>query len=131
MTVVLGMTELWKMSQSPRRPPLSRQWVERIAAAAHRLAHTVERMLKLVRGGDFSQPIDSQTIELDSSSNHGRRALAVSRRRQQSVAIDFGEPRAVEADPFKMSDVLINLLANAVKFTPDGGTIRLDVRSTA
>ena len=35
----------------------------------------------------------------------------------------------IEADPSKISDVLTNLLANAVKFTPDGGTIRLEART--
>jgi signal transduction histidine kinase len=30
-----------------------------------------------------------------------------------------------EADPNKIADVLINLLANSIKFTPDGGTIKI------
>jgi signal transduction histidine kinase len=131
VTVVLGMTELWKMSQSPSATAAERQWVERIAAAANRLARTVERMLKLVRGGDFSQPIDSQPVDLKQLIEHTVEELSpYLERRQQSVSIDVPEDLGlVEADPFKMSDVLINLLANAVKFTPDGGTIRVDVRS--
>ena len=43
-----------------------------------------------------------------------------------SIEPDIGP---LEADPSKISDVLTNLLANAVKFTPDNGTIRLEVRA--
>ena len=39
------------------------------------------------------------------------------------------ETGSIEADPSKIADVLINLLANAIKFTPDGGTIRLEARA--
>jgi signal transduction histidine kinase len=131
VTVVLGMTELWKMSQSPAATAAERQWVERIAAAAHRLARTVERMLKLVRGGDFSHPIDSQPVELGQLVETTIAELsAYLERRRQTVSVDVQpELGPVEADPFKISDVLINLLANAVKFTPDGGTIRVEVRA--
>ena len=59
LTVVLGMIELWKMSQSadtPRRSSASGSTGS--AAAAGRLARTVERMLKLVRNRDFGQALD-------------------------------------------------------------------------
>ena len=50
--------------------------------------------------------------------------------RRQTVTVDV-EPDlgSIEADPTKIADVLINLLANAVKFTPDGGTIRVEARA--
>ena len=37
LTVVLGMIDLWKMSQSETASPAERQWVDRIGAAAGRL----------------------------------------------------------------------------------------------
>ena len=60
VTVVLGMLELWKMSLGPDAPPAERQWVDRIGAAAQRLARTVERMLKLVRSGEFGRSLDKR-----------------------------------------------------------------------
>jgi response regulator RpfG family c-di-GMP phosphodiesterase len=60
VTVVLGMIELWKISQGQSASPMERQWVERIGAAAGRLARTVEKMLKLVRNRAFSQALDTQ-----------------------------------------------------------------------
>lgn len=39
-----------------------------------------------------------------------------------------GEALMIRADEDKISQVITNLLANAIKFTPSGGTIQLDVR---
>jgi len=131
ITVVLGMLELWKIAQSQSASPVERQWVDRIGAAAGRLARTVERMLKLVRNRDFSQSLDMELIELEPVVRRAIEELSpYLELRRQTVTIDI-EPDLgpVEVDSSKISDVLINLLANAVKFTPDGGTIRLEART--
>jgi CheY-like chemotaxis protein/two-component sensor histidine kinase len=43
-----------------------------------------------------------------------------------SVKADKNIPRIVEGDDQRLSQAITNLLANAVKFTPKGGEIRLD-----
>jgi signal transduction histidine kinase len=40
-------------------------------------------------------------------------------------AIDSAVPRTIRADERKLKQVLINVLSNAVKFTPDGGEVTL------
>ncbi len=67
VTVVLGMLELWRMTQGVNASDVERQWVDRIGAAAARLARTVERMLKLVRNREFSQSVQWGSLDLDSS----------------------------------------------------------------
>jgi signal transduction histidine kinase len=82
-------------------------------------------MLKLVRSGEFGHPLERETVAIGPLL---RRAIdemePYLQLRRQSVTVDI-EPNlgSVEGDPDKLADVLINLLANAVKFTPDGGTI--------
>jgi signal transduction histidine kinase len=127
VTVVLGMIELWKMTQGPDASPAERLWIDRIGAAAQRLARTVERMLKLVRSGDFGRPLEWESVAIEPLL---RRAIdevtPYLELRHQSVTFAV-EPGLgpIDGDPDKLADVLINLLANAVKFTPDGGTIQV------
>lgn len=131
LTVVLGMIDLWKMSQSETARPVERQWVDRIGAAAGRLARTVERMLKLVRNREFSQSLDTELVELGPIAGRVVEELSpyLELRKQTVTVLIDPSVGSFEADPTKIADVLINLLANAVKFTPDGGTIRVQARA--
>src|SRR5207248_9425312 len=116
VTVVLGMIELWKMTQGAEAAPMERQWVDRIGAAAQRLARTVERLLKLVRSGEFGRPLERETIAIEPLLRRAIDELApYLELRRQSVTVDV-EPDlgSIEGDPDKLADVLINLLANAV-----------------
>jgi signal transduction histidine kinase len=127
VTVVLGMLELWRMTQGATATQTERQWIDRIGTAAGRLARTVERMLKLVRNREFSQAVERNSLDLDKVVRDAVDELApYLELRRQSVVIEI-EPDlgAIEADTSKIADVLTNLLANAVKFTPDGGVIRV------
>ncbi len=65
VTVVLGLTDLWKLSLTNDATGPERQWVERINDAARRLAKTVQRMFKLVENREFGQTLNLETVELE------------------------------------------------------------------
>lgn len=127
VAVVLGLTELWKMTQARDATPAERGWIDRIQAAGKRLAGTVERMVKLLRADQFGQALERRSAELEPLV---RRAAAevepFTTARHQRVELDVAPGLgSAEVDPAKVVDILTNLLVNAVKFSPDGATIRL------
>jgi signal transduction histidine kinase len=126
VSVILGLIDLRRLAPG-EASPADRPWIDRIGAAARRLARTVERMLKLVRSGEFGRSLERQPVALDPLLRHAVDELnPYLELRRQSVAIEIDpELGPLHLDPDKIADVLINLLANAVKFTPDGGTIRV------
>ena len=130
VTVVLGLTDLWKLSLTNDATGPERQWVERINAAARRLAKTVQRMFKLVENREFGQTLNLETVELELLVREAIEELTpYLEARKQRVEVEI-EPQfgSIDADSSKIMDILINLLANAIKFTPDSGTIRVQAQ---
>ncbi len=131
VTVVLGLTDLWKLSLPDEATGPERQWVERINGAARRLARTVQRMFKLVENKDFGQTLEIETVDLEPLLREAIDELTpYLEARGQCIDVEI-EPQlgSVDGDSSKIMDILINLLANAIKFTPDRGTIRVQAQS--
>ena len=127
VAVVLGMSELWKASLSETAPPLQRGWVERVQLAARRLAVTIERMFKLIRADEFGQTLDLKLTALEplvhQVADDLQPFLEV---RAQTLHLELApDLGSALVDPAKLADILTNLFVNAIKFTPDGGTIRI------
>jgi signal transduction histidine kinase len=130
VTVILGLADLWKLSQGPSASLAERAWIDRINTAAGRLARIVGRMFKLVENDDFAHTLAIETVQVGSVIRAALDALApYLEARGQDVVVDVpADLRPVDCDPSKVHDVLINLAANAIKFTPDGKTIAIVAR---
>ena len=127
VTVMLGMTQLWMMTQGEKASPSERNWIDRIQHAGKRLAGVVERMLKLVRSDELDQPLDvSQTDLTTFVQDVVDQMIPFLKARGQSVEfVPDPELGIAEIDASKISDVFTNLLLNAIKFTPDDGVIKV------
>ena len=128
VTMVLGLADLWRMVEGPTASAKERVWFDRIHTAGKRLASSVDRMFSLIKSDQFTQELDLQEYDLEPIL---RRVVEELRPflegRNQSLEIEVADSLgAAEVDHHKIADVLVNLLVNAIKFTPDGGTIQLN-----
>jgi light-regulated signal transduction histidine kinase (bacteriophytochrome) len=105
---------------------LLRVGAERIARSATHMKALIEDLLDLAR-------IETQRFTLHLQSVESRllldeallAALPLAEAKRITLAVDFIDLPRLEADSERIFRVLSNLLGNAVKFTPESGTITL------
>jgi signal transduction histidine kinase len=124
---ILGYTELLQ-SDEGSLPTEERSYVAVVDRNARRLLRLVEDLLLSVQvaAGTFSlaaEDVDVSRLVGESVANLEPSAAAA------GVTVSFhpeGQPRFV-TDPQRLAQVVENLVANAIKFTPRGGTVRVEL----
>jgi signal transduction histidine kinase len=126
LAIISGLSELAANSPADASPA----WMQQIHDASQRLHRQIDRMATLLHAERFDRtmhPKDTSVAEVLRESSREVRTF-VEQRGQQLVL--EGETNAgwlrVEGD--KIRDAIVQLLMNAIKFTPDGGTIRLQAK---
>jgi PAS domain S-box-containing protein len=117
---------LWHVSASEERATRQRAIIERQARQLTRLVDDLLDVARITSGKITLQrrPVDLAQIASRSLESM-RAALDVKR---HEVALEAGgEPLVVDGDPARLEQVVVNLLDNAIKYTPPGGRIRLSL----
>ncbi len=130
LNAVLGFTQLLQLSDLSNE---DQDAVERILAAGRHLLALINELIDIARieSGEFSlsvepvavQPVVEETCQLMTP-------LAADR----SVTVSLQCPwpgLAVRADRQRLSQILVNLVSNAIKYNRDGGTVTITCRATS
>ncbi|GIP32039.1 cell wall metabolism sensor histidine kinase WalK [Paenibacillus sp. J2TS4] len=99
-----------------------------IEAESMRLSKLSDNLLKLTSLESEHHPFVPKRYRLDTQLRH--HILACEPQwRSKSIGVEASlEPTTIIADEDLMSQVWINLLHNSIKFTPDGGSITVELR---
>jgi signal transduction histidine kinase len=122
-----------EMSLDPAEGPLSptREAHLRIVQRnADRLTGLVEQLLFLARADSHPLELNRQPVDLGQILDEAVETARPAARAKNIALLVEAEPaqQAALADRPQLVRVVDNLVANAVKFTPDGGTVRLAAR---
>lgn len=130
LTVVCGLSEL--AAGSGQAGPVQ-GWVDQIHRASLRLRQRVDQMVDLLQTDSFGRTMSKHAVDLgDLIAGAAEEIRSFVGQRKQQFVVDV--PRdlgLLNVDPNKIHDSIVQLLVNAVKFTPDGGTITLTARREA
>jgi signal transduction histidine kinase/DNA-binding response OmpR family regulator len=123
MNTIIGMTEI--VLESPL-PAAERESLEVVKEAADSLLTMINDILDLskIEAGKFD--LDPVSFDLRESVGDDLRALAhraAVKGLELILDVDAGVPEVVHGDPGRLRQILVNLVANAIKFTASGQVV--------
>ena len=107
-----------------------REAIGSILEEVDRLARLVDSLLVLTRGGDLARPyLRPERIDLVPLARDVAELLRpLAEEKGQTLSFEDGGPVLAEADRATLRQALVNILDNAIKYTPAGGRVRVAVR---
>ena len=107
------------------------QYLQVVVDETHRLSKLIQNLLNLSRMENEETSLAYSDFDLNELARRVliTRLTQIEEKQLEIEAEDLGdEPCFVHADADQIQQVIINLLDNAIKFTPQGGTVTLSTR---
>ena len=127
---IIGFSELLMEQDAQVDPQKRRAFLDNVSSSARRLLGLINDLLDISKVEAGKMPMRFESVDLRSTIvNTVASTAPLFDRKRQRVEVSLpDEPMLVRADPVRVEQVLLNLLANANKFSPEGETI--EVRTT-
>jgi two-component system phosphate regulon sensor histidine kinase PhoR len=112
-------------------PPAARRFLTQMEAEVDALTLMVQELLELARIESGKAPLQLAAVSpCDLIASAVERLSLPAERAKLEVSVDCApDLPVVLADQARMEQVIVNLLHNAIKFTPSGGKIRLSAQA--
>ncbi|SNB45583.1 ATP-binding protein [Geobacter sp. DSM 9736] len=125
LTVIMGYAELILTDMADKMEPTVVEMVENIANAASRLDNIVKDMVDVSMIDEKKLQLKLDDVNMNSiieAAAGELRFFFMMRNQHLNLQLDDSIP-VVRGDRLRLTQLISNLLGNAIKFTPDGGTI--------
>jgi len=126
LTAIRGYVEA--LIDDPPPPDDQRRFLEIIARHTDRMERLVKDLLRLARldaGQETTEMVDCDLIAIVQAVAHELANIIATKATTVEIAI-ASDVRTITSDPAKLHDVLRNLVENAVNYSPEHGTVRVE-----
>ena len=132
LNAIIGFTELCRRQVAGPITERMGDYLDNVLSASGHLVQIIDNLLDTVRIENDTTEISLQQLRV---ADLLRDTLTMVEVRARSSGLDLQVPEvdediAVLADVTAARQILINLLTNAVKFTPEGGTVGIEISPT-
>lgn len=128
MHAILSFSQLGGRRAENGAEPKIGQYFQRIELSAQRLLSLINQLLDLSKQEAGRMEITLQETDLRVLLEDARAQLeSLLQPRRQRIEILGTTDSRIHGDPERLNQVIYNLLANAIKFSPEGGTITVEL----
>ena len=126
LNAVIGFAEIFDMELfGPIGDKKYREYAQDIRASGRHLLDVINNILDLTKIEGGHLVLDEQGIDVTNLMAACERIVASEARKRELTleVVPPDNPLVISADPVRLKQVLFNLLWNAIKFTPAGGSV--------
>ncbi len=129
LTFLRGYLELMKNQDAPKLPPDGQERLHRALIGTDQLSTLINNLLNVSRVERGSMEIHMTKVDLPKLVNSlCNQQQSSAKMKNQKLIFSAKEPEiTVPADASALSEVINNLLNNAIKYSPDNGQIEINV----
>ncbi|MBR1391794.1 MAG: response regulator [Lachnospiraceae bacterium] len=132
MNAIIGLDEI--ALQEPEMPPKIREYLEKIGGSARHLLNLINDILDMSRIESGRMTIRKEEFDFSQMLEQINTMIG-GQCRDKGLNYDCRIKNSIDeyfiGDDMKLKQVIINILGNAVKFTPEGGTVTFTVEQMA
>ncbi|HJT06585.1 MAG TPA: HAMP domain-containing sensor histidine kinase, partial [Stellaceae bacterium] len=133
LNAIIGFAEILTNQYFGELSPRQLDYSRGILDSSHRLLSLINDILDLATIEAGYMTLETQELDIHTLMSSVL-SLSRERARNQNLKLDFDCPTdigALHGDERRLKQALFNLISNALKFTPAGGTVTLSARRTA
>ena len=128
LTSIVGYLDLFSEGRFGELPPMLQRPMSSVRRNAHRLKRLVDDMLavSLIEFGRMvlrRVPVDLGEVVRDVVTE----LLPLAQARSQNIETHISALEPLDADHDKLHQIVVNLVSNAIRYTPEGGEITIHV----
>jgi len=127
LNAIIGFSELLTDSREDQFDDATRKrFMGQILTSGRHLLGLINDILDLSKVEAGQMELRLQPVQVDEAVDQVVKTVEVlASKKEIKLATDLDRPGVIQADASKLKQMLLNLVSNAIKFTPDGGTVTI------